>query len=112
MSKQKVEIVLTSIEQAKQMRAGINVKGKIAEKGKIRKVNTRFGSTNVVDAHLEDKSGRIKLTLWAEDCDNVNEGDTITMIGGYTTTFRNEIQLNKGRKDGDIKVRKSRKRKK
>jgi hypothetical protein len=28
----------------------------------------------------------------------------VSLEGGYTTTFRNEIQLNKGRKDGKLEV--------
>nr|AIE98200.1 hypothetical protein [uncultured marine thaumarchaeote KM3_04_E09] len=34
----------------------------------------------------------------------MNNGDTVSLEGGYTTTFRNEIQLNKGRKDGKLEV--------
>ena len=58
----------------------------------------------VCDAYLADDSGRIKLTLWAEDTEKVKNGDTVSLEGGYTTTFRNEIQLNKGRKDGKLEV--------
>jgi hypothetical protein len=34
----------------------------------------------------------------------VNNGDAVSLEGGYTTTFRNEVQLNKGRKDGKLEV--------
>jgi ssDNA-binding replication factor A large subunit len=34
----------------------------------------------------------------------VKDGDTVKLEGGYTTSFRNEIQLNKGRKDGKLEV--------
>ncbi len=74
------------------------------DKGEVRTVNTKFGETKVCDAYLEDDSGRIKLTLWAEDTEKVNNGDAVSLEGGYTTTFRNEIQLNKGRKDGKLEV--------
>ena len=56
------------------------------------------------DAYLADESGSIKLTLWADDTEKVKDGDTVSIEGGYTTTFRNEIQLNKGRKDGKLEV--------
>ena len=95
---------MTTCEEAKQMRTGINVQGKIVDKGEVRIVNTKFGETKVCDAFLEDDSGRIKLTLWADDTEKVNNGDTVSLEGGYTTTFRNEIQLNKGRKDGKLEV--------
>ena len=94
---------MTTCEEAKQMKSGINVQGKIVDKGEVRTVNTKFGETKVCDAYLEDDSGRIKLTLWAEDT-SVNNGMMISLVGGYTTTFRNEVQLNKGRKDGKLEV--------
>ena len=95
---------MTTCEEAKQMRSGINVQGKIERKGEIRTVNTKFGETKVCDAYLADDSGSIKLTLWADDTEKVKDGDSVSIEGGYTTTFRNEIQLNKGRKDGKLEV--------
>ena len=95
---------MTTCEEAKQMRSGINVQGKIERKGEIRTVTTKFGETKVCDAYLADDSGSIKLTLWAEDTEKVKDGDIVSIEGGYTTTFRNEIQLNKGRKDGKLEV--------
>ena len=95
---------MTTCEEAKQMRSGINVQGKIVDKGEVREVTTKFGQTKVCDAFLEDESGRIKLTLWADDTDKVKNDDMVSVEGGYTTTFRNEVQLNKGRKDGKLEV--------
>ena len=95
---------MTTCEEAKQMRSGINVQGKIERKGEIRTVTTKFGETKVCDAYLADDSGSIKLTLWAEDTEKVKDGDMVSIEGGYTTTFRNEVQLNKGRKDGKLEV--------
>ena len=95
---------MTTCEEAKQMRSGINVKGKIVDKGEVREVTTKFGQTKVCDAFLEDESGRIKLTLWADDTEKVKNGDTVKLEGGYTTSFREVIQLNKGRKDGKLEV--------
>ena len=95
---------MTTCEEAKQMRSGINVQGKIERKGEVRTVTTKFGETKVCDAYLADDSGSIKLTLWAEDTEKVKDGDMVSIEGGYTTTFRNETQLNKGRKDGKLEV--------
>ena len=94
---------MTTCEEAKQMRSGINIQAKIVDKGEVRTVNTKFGETKVCDAYLEDDSGRIKLTLWAEDT-SVNNGMMISLVGGYTTTFRDEVQLNKSREYGKLKV--------
>jgi len=95
---------MTTVAEAKDMKSGINVQGKIRDKGEVRTVNTKFGETKVCDAFLEDESGSIKLTLWAEDTEKVKNGDEVKLEGGYTTTFREVVQLNKGRKDGKLEV--------
>ena len=95
---------MTTCEEANQMRSGINVQGKIVDKGEVREVTTKFGQTKVCDAYLEDESGRIKLTLWGDDTEIVKNGDEVKLEGGYTTTFREVVQLNKGRKDGKLEV--------
>ena len=95
---------MTTCEKAKQMRTGITIQAKIVDKGEVRTVNTKFGETKVCDAFLEDESGSIKLTLWAEDTEKVKNGDEVKLEGGYTTTFREVVQLNKGRKDGKLEV--------
>jgi len=95
---------MTTCEEAKNMKSGINVQGKIERKSEVRTVNTKFGETKVCDAYLTDDSGSIKLTLWADDTEKEKNGDMVSLEGGYTTTFRNEVQLNKGRKDGKLEV--------
>jgi len=95
---------MTTCEEAKLMRSGINIQAKIVDKGEVRTVNTKFGETKVCDAYLADDSGSIKLTLWADDTEKVKDGDTVSITGGYTTEFRNETQLNKGRKDGKLEI--------
>ena len=95
---------MTTCEEAKQMRTGITIQAKIVDKGEVRTVNTKFGETKVCDAFLEDESGRIKLTLWVDDTEKVKNGDEVKLEGGYTTTFREVVQLNKGRKDGKLEV--------
>ena len=95
---------MTTVAEAKDMKSGINVQGKIRDKGEVREVTTKFGLTKVCDAFLEDESGSIKLTLWAEDTEKVKNGDEVKLEGGYTTTFREVVQLNKGRKDGKLEV--------
>ena len=96
---------MTTCEEAKNMKSGINVQGKIERKSEVRTVNTKFGETKVCDAYLADDSGSIKLTLWADDTEKVKDGDTVSITGGYTTEFRNEVQLNKSRNDGKLEVK-------
>ena len=95
---------MVTCEEAKQLRGGINVQGRIEAKQEIRTVTTKFGETKVCDAYLVDGSGKIKLTLWDEDTEKVKNGDMVSIEGGYTTTYRNEIQLNKDKENGKLEV--------
>ena len=93
-----------TIEDAKNQRSDITLQGTIEEKGDPRTVNTKYGETQVCDSYLKDDTGRIKLTLWGEDIVKVKNGDTVSIQGAYTTTFRNEVQLNVPKKNGKLEV--------
>ena len=81
------------------MRSGINVQGKVDRKEEVRTVNTKVGGTvDVANAFLVDDSGEIKFTLWGSKATKAKIGDTIAIIDGNVNTFREELQLNQGRK--------------
>jgi replication factor A1 len=46
---------------------------------------------------IADETGRIKLTLWNEQINQVKVDDTVKVENGYVTSFRGEIQLNVGK---------------
>ena len=76
---------MTTIDEAKNMRSGINVEGTVERKEEIRTVNTKAGSTvDVANAMLVDNGMEIKITLWAEDANNIQNGDKIKIENGYT----------------------------
>ena len=93
-----------TVEEAKNKRSDISLEGKIEEKGEARTVNTKYGETQVCDSYLVDETGRIKLTLWGDDAEKIKNGDTVSIQGAYTTTFRNEVQLNVPKKNGKLEV--------
>lgn len=86
-------------EEAKNMRSGINIEGTVKDKGETRTVTKKSGGEiGVCDAYLEDaEGGRIKLTLWGDDIDLVNNEDRVKVTNGYTNTFRGEVSLTKGK---------------
>ena len=89
---------MTTIDEAKNMRSGINVEGTVERKSEVRNVNTKAGSTvDVADAMLVDNGMEIKITLWAEDANNIQNGDKIKIENGYTNEFKGEVQLGKGK---------------
>jgi len=77
----------------------VNVTVKVVSKGQPREtVSRRDGSTHrVVDALVGDETGSVFLTLWDDNIDKVNEGDTINVKNGYVSLFRGSMRLNIGR---------------
>ena len=87
---------MTTIDEAKNMRSGINVEGTVERKSEVRNVNTKAGSTvDVADAMLVDNGMEIKITLWAEDANNIQNGDKIKIENGYTNEFKGGLESSK-----------------
>jgi replication factor A1 len=82
----------------------VNMKVKVVEVSEPRTVQTRYGVARVADAVVEDDSGRVKMSLWNEQVDQVSPGDTIAIENGYTTQFKGSIQVNVGRYGRIVKV--------
>ena len=93
-----------NIAEAKNAGKNISLEAKIEEKGEARKVNTKYGEKKVCDCYIVDESGRCKLTLWEADIEKVKNGDTVSLQGAYTTTFKNETQFNVPQKNGKLEV--------
>ncbi|MGI0064582.1 MAG: DNA-binding protein [Nitrosopumilaceae archaeon] len=95
---------MTTSEEAKNMRNGINIEGTVERKGETRTVNKKVGGTiDVCDAYLVDDVGEIKLTLWGDDIPKINNGSKVKLTNGYTNTFKGEVSLTKG-KYGQLEV--------
>ena len=96
---------MVTAEQAKNMRNGINIEGTVERKGEPRTVHTKAGNEiQVCDAYLVDETGgEIKLTLWADDVEKVQDGSKVKIENGYTNSFKGEVGLTKG-KYGKLEV--------
>jgi replication factor A1 len=86
----------------KELRNGmrrVDVEAKVLEKTPTREVMSRYKDVvhRVATAIISDGTGKIKLTLWNDQIDQVNVNDNIKVENGYITTFRGEMQLNVGR---------------
>lgn len=77
----------------------VNVTAKVVSKSEIRNIASgRDGAPHrVCDALVGDETGCVYLTLWDDNIDKVNEGDTINVGNGYVTLFRGNMRLNVGR---------------
>jgi len=86
----------------KELRDGlrnVNVVAKVIEKSEPREVRSRYKDETyrVADAIISDESGKIKLTLWNKQIEQVNVDNTVKIENGYIRSFRGELQLNVGR---------------
>jgi replication factor A1 len=77
----------------------VNVTAKVVSKTEIREIPMgRDGSPHKVsDALIGDETGVVYLTLWDDNIEKVNEGDTIRVENGYVTLFKGNIRLNIGK---------------
>src|SRR5512137_705183 len=58
----------------------------------------RDGSPHKVsDALIGDETGVVYLTLWDDNIEKVNDGETVRIENGYVTLFKGNIRLNIGK---------------
>jgi len=77
----------------------VSIEAKVTEKSDPREVTSRFKDQTykIADAIITDDTGRIKLTLWNEQIDQVNVDNIVKIENGYVTSFKGEIQMNIGK---------------
>ncbi len=77
----------------------VNTTVKVVQKGEAREtVSRQDGTTHrVLDALVGDDTGTIYMTLWDDNIDKVNEGDTLNVKNGYVRPFKGSMRLNIGR---------------
>jgi replication factor A1 len=73
-----------NIGELKSGMRNVSVTGKVESVGEPRTVNLRAGGTNTVaDARISDETGSIKLSLWGDDINKIQPGDTVSIENGY-----------------------------
>lgn len=77
----------------------VNIIVKAVSKSESRNVTSGrdYSIHRVADALVGDETGTVYLTLWDDNIDKVNEGDTISIKNGYINLFRGSMRLNIGR---------------
>lgn len=94
---------MTTIKELEAGQSDITVQGKLIEIAPVRTFR-KFGKPGkVASSILEDDSGQIMLTLWNEDAERFEEGQTIKIVGGEVREWRGNPQLNPGR-NGKIEL--------
>ena len=81
----------------------IDLEAEVIEKETPREF-AKFGKVGkVCNAKIKDDTGTVKLTLWNEQADQVNLGDTIKITNGFVGEWQGELQLSTG-KFGTLEV--------
>jgi len=77
----------------------VNTTVKVVQKGEPREtVSRQDGTTHrVLDALVGDETATIYMTLWDDNIDKVNEGDSVNVKNGYVRPFKGSMRLNIGR---------------
>lgn len=70
----------------------------IVSKGEVRNFTNFRGSGKVCNAvGLDSEKNEVSVTLWNEQCDQVNEGDKIKITNGWVSEFQGTMQVSTGR---------------
>jgi len=77
----------------------VNLTVKVVSKGETRDItSSRDGNEHkVAEALVGDETGVIYMTLWDDNIDKVNTGDTLSITNGYVNLFQGSMRLNIGR---------------
>jgi replication factor A1 len=73
------------------------VEAVVIDKKEIREFNKFGKSGRVCNATIKDSTGKMALTLWNEQIDQVKVGDRIKVTNGYVNEWQGEMQLSTGR---------------
>ncbi len=78
--------------------SNVTLQAKVVQKGDPREVVTKYGKRlSVADITLQDDTGSIAMSLWGDDIDSVDVGDTVEISNGYVNEFRGTPQLSTGK---------------
>jgi len=85
------------IKDLKPRQGSVEVVGEVIDKGEVREFE-KFGKQGkVCNAKIKDATGEVALTLWNEQIEQINVGDTVHIINGYVREWQGEMQLTSGR---------------
>ncbi|HLC20135.1 MAG TPA: OB-fold nucleic acid binding domain-containing protein [Candidatus Nanoarchaeia archaeon] len=94
-----------NINEIQPRMGNIELTATVVEKADVRTFE-KFGKQGrVCNATLQDDTGKVSLTLWNDDVDKVNTGDTVKITNGWANEYQGEVQLSTG-KFGTLEVQK------
>jgi len=85
------------VSELKTGQGKVDVEVKVKDKGDVRTFNKYGKDLRVCNATVSDGSGDIVLSLWNDDIEKINVGDTIKISNGYVSEFNGKKQLSAGK---------------
>jgi replication factor A1 len=95
----KTQVEWLKIAQITEKTRTVNIHFKVLRKDKSRIVTQRASGRKfkVAECVVGDQTGKMKLTLWNEDIDIIEENRTYTLLSGSNTVYDECMFLTKGR---------------
>lgn len=69
----------------------------VVSKGEPRAFQNARGGGSLCKMAVKDDSGEVSLTLWNDDINKFDEGDTLVIENGWCSDYRGEKQISSGR---------------
>jgi replication factor A1 len=91
------------ISELKAGQGKVDIEGVIKSKAEPRVFNKYGKDLRVCNAVLANETGEVTLSLWNDDVEKVNVGDTVKITNGYVSEFNGLKQLTSG-KFGKLEV--------
>jgi replication factor A1 len=66
--------------------------------GEPREFSTFKGSGRVCNADAKDETGKVKLSLWNEQIEQIAEGQKIKIENGWATEYKGSLQVSTGKR--------------
>jgi len=63
-----------------------------------REFSTFKGAGRVCNAEAKDETGKVKMTLWNEQIEQIAEGQKIKIENGWATEYKGTLQVGTGKK--------------
>ena len=99
MSYEEREPVEATVAELKPQMRNVTISFKVIEIGGARDITSRRDDSthSVVDVMVGDSTGIIRMPLWDNAIEMVEEEKTYVLTNGYTSLFRGNLQLSVGR---------------
>jgi len=86
-----------AIKDLQARQGNVNITLDIIEKSDVREFE-KFGKKGrVCNAKGKDSTGTITLTLWNDDIDKINAGDSVKIENGWVSEWQGDLQLSTGK---------------